>query len=59
MYPPGQLVTDYCSSFMDAFVNTQIIKMSGRKRKKNKSQSFDEFESQPKGEVGTVGAVAM
>lgn len=56
--PPGQLVSDYSSSFMDLIVNTQVIKMNGRK-KKDRTSSEDSGIEEPKGEVGTVGAVAI
>jgi beta-aspartyl-peptidase (threonine type) len=57
--PPGQLVTDYSSSFMDTFVNTQVLNMNGRKSKRKNTSESDESSDEPKGEVGTVGAVAI
>lgn len=49
LYPPGQLVTDFTSNFMQTFVNEQLIKAD-----KKEEKTFEAI-----GETGTVGAVAI
>lgn len=49
LHPPGQLVTDFTSNFMQNFVNEQFSKADKKEEKK--------FEAI--GETGTVGAVAI
>lgn len=50
LYPPGQLVTDFTSNFMQSFVNEQLTK----DRSKDHEKTFEAI-----GETGTVGAVAI
>lgn len=51
LYPPGQLVTDFTSNFMQSFVNEQHLKSD---MFKHREKIFEAI-----GETGTVGAVAI
>lgn len=51
LYPPGQLVTDFTSNFMQTFVNEQLSKSDKVKDHEKKFEAI--------GETGTVGAVAI
>ena len=51
LYPPGQLVTDFTSNFMQSYVNEQLSKTEKLKDHEKKFEAI--------GETGTVGAVAI
>lgn len=51
LFPPGQLVTDFTSNFMQTFVNEQFTRHSKLKEHERKFEAI--------GETGTVGAVAI